>query len=73
MAAVTICSDVGAHLFVFISMTLGGGSEKATATHSSTLAFHALEKEMATYSSVLAWRIPGMAEQVATSFSNARK
>ena len=24
--------------------------------------FHALEKEMATYSSVLAWRIPGMAE-----------
>ena len=25
-----------------------------------TLHFHALEKEMATYSSVLAWRIPGM-------------
>ena len=24
--------------------------------------FHALEKEMATYSSVLAWRIPEMAE-----------
>ena len=24
--------------------------------------FHALEKEMATHSSVLAWRIPGMAE-----------
>ena len=24
--------------------------------------FHALEKEMATYSSVLAWRIPGMRE-----------
>ena len=24
--------------------------------------FHALEKEMATYSSVLAWRIPGTAE-----------
>ena len=24
--------------------------------------FHALEKEMATYSSVLAWRIPGKAE-----------
>ena len=24
--------------------------------------FHALEKEMATYSSVLAWRIPGMVE-----------
>ena len=24
--------------------------------------FHALEKEMATHSSVLAWRIPGMVE-----------
>ena len=27
-----------------------------------TFHFHALEKEMATLSSVLAWRIPGMAE-----------
>ena len=27
-----------------------------------TLHFHALEKEMATYSSVLAWRIPGTGE-----------
>ena len=27
-----------------------------------TFHFHALEKKMATYSSVLAWRIPGMAE-----------
>jgi len=26
------------------------------------LHFHALEKEMATYSSILAWRIPGMGE-----------
>ena len=26
--------------------------------------FHALEKEVATHSSVLAWRIPGMAEPV---------
>ena len=26
------------------------------------LHFHALEKEMATHSSVLAWRIPGMGE-----------
>ena len=25
-----------------------------------TFHFHALEKDMATYSSVLAWRIPGM-------------
>ena len=27
-----------------------------------TLHFHALEKEMTTHSSVLAWRIPGMEE-----------
>ena len=27
-----------------------------------TFLFHALEKEMATHSSVLAWRIPGMRE-----------
>ena len=27
-----------------------------------TFHFHALEKEMATYSNVLAWRIPGMGE-----------
>ena len=27
-----------------------------------TLHFHALEKEMATHSSVLAWRIPGIGE-----------
>ena len=27
-----------------------------------TFQFHALEKEMATYSSVLAWRIPGTGE-----------
>ena len=27
-----------------------------------TFHFHALEKEMATHSNVLAWRIPGMAE-----------
>ena len=27
-----------------------------------TFPFHALEKEMATHSSILAWRIPGMAE-----------
>ena len=29
---------------------------------SFTFHFHALEKEMATYSSVLAWRIPGTGE-----------
>ena len=31
-------------------------------TSLSLFDFHALEKEMATHSSVLAWRIPGMGE-----------
>ena len=31
-------------------------------TVAGTFHFHALEKEMATHSSVLAWRIPGTAE-----------
>ena len=33
-------------------------------TFTFTFRFHALEKEMATYSSVLAWRIPGTGEPV---------
>ena len=41
------------------------GVTKSTARLSNftfTFHFHALEKEMATHSSVLAWRIPGMGE-----------
>ena len=34
--------------------------------------FHALEKEMATHSSVLAWRIPGMAEPGGVSQSRTQ-
>ena len=34
---------------------------RATVQHDS-FHFHALEKEMATHSSVLAWRIPGMGD-----------
>ena len=52
---------------------MGGGAWKAAVhgvTNSRTqlshftftFHFHALEKEMATHSSVLAWRIPGMEE-----------
>ena len=33
-----------------------------SASFSLSFHFHALEKEMATHSSVLAWRIPGMGE-----------
>ena len=37
------------------------GHDRAT---SFTFHFHALEREMATHSSVLAWRIPGMGSLV---------
>ena len=39
--------------------TVHGVTESDT---TERLHFHALEKEMATHSSVLAWRIPGMGE-----------
>ena len=38
------------------------GSRTRLSDFTSTFHFHALEKEMATHSNVLAWRIPGMAE-----------
>ena len=50
---------------------MGGGAWKAAVQgvaksqlsgFTFTFHFHALEKEMATHSSVLAWRIPGMGE-----------
>ena len=38
-----------------------------------TFHFHALEKEMATHSSVLAWRIPGMAEPGGVLFMGSHR
>ena len=38
------------------------GLEESDMTSLSIFQFHALEKEMATHSSVLAWRIPGTVE-----------
>ena len=38
------------------------GHDQATSLSLFTFHFHALEKEMATHSIVLAWRIPGTAE-----------
>ena len=38
------------------------GSQTRLSDFAFTLHFHALEKDMATHSSVLAWRIPGMGE-----------
>ena len=39
-----------------------GVAEESDTTERLHFHFHALEKEMATHSSVLAWRIPGMGE-----------
>ena len=39
---------------------------------SFTFHFHALEKEMATHSSVLAWRIPGTGEPGALSYPGSQ-
>ena len=38
------------------------GRYESVATEQLHFHFHTMEKEMATHSSVLAWRIPGMAE-----------
>ena len=38
------------------------GREESDVTEQLPFHFHALEKEMATHSSALAWRIPGTAE-----------
>ena len=39
-----------------------GRAQLSNFTFTFTFHFHALEKEMATHSSVLAWRIPGTGE-----------
>ena len=39
-----------------------GVAESRTQLSNFTVHFHALEKEMATHSSVLSWRIPGTGE-----------
>ena len=38
------------------------GHDRVTSLSLFTFHFHALEKEMATHSSVLAWKIPGTGE-----------
>ena len=45
-----------------IHCTCPWGHEELDATERLHFHFHALEKEMATHSSVLAWRTPGMVE-----------
>ena len=45
-----------------IPWTEGAKSRTRLSDFTFTFHFHALEKEMATHSSVLAWRIPGTGE-----------
>ena len=42
----------------------GGRAESDKTDFTFTFHFHALEKEMTTHSSILAWRIPGMGSLV---------
>ena len=44
--------------------SMGSVAEGQTRLSDFTFHFHALEKEMATHSSVLAWRIPGTGSRV---------
>ena len=49
------------------------GSLKVGYDFTSTFHFHALEKEMATHSSVLAWRIPGTGEPGGLPFMGSHR
>ena len=42
----------------------GAAKSQTLSDFTFTFHFHALEKEMATHSSILAWRIPGTGEPV---------
>ena len=48
-------------------------SKTRLSTFTFTFHFHALEKEMATHSSVLAWRIPGKGEPGGMSFMGSHR
>ena len=57
--ALTIQTFVGKVMCLLFNML---SSRTRLSDFAFTFHFHALEKEMATHSSVLAWRIPGMGE-----------
>jgi len=48
-------------------------SQKRLSDFTFTLHFHALEREMATHSSVLAWRVPGMGEPGVLRFTGSQR
>ena len=57
------------HVVIYANSSFFGVAKSQTRLSNFTFPFHfhALEKEMATHSSVLAWRIPGTAEPVGLS------
>ena len=57
--ALTIWTFVGKMMSVFSTLSK---SRTQLSDFTFTFHFHALEKEMATHSSVLAWKIPGTGE-----------
>ena len=57
--ALTIQTFVGKVMCLLFNML---SSRTRLSDFAFTFHFHALEKEMATHSGVLAWRIPGMGE-----------
>ena len=70
MSYITTLKHIGT--YTFVTHSLDGGAWKTTvhgvaksrtrlSDFTFTFHFHALEKEMAIHSSVLAWRIPGTA------------
>ena len=53
--------------------TVHGVAQSQIRLSDFTFHFHVLEKEMATHSSVLAWRIPGMGEPGGLLFMGSRR
>ena len=54
--------NIGVHVSLSILVFLGAYAQQWDCWVTFTFHFHALEKEMATHSCVLAWRIPGTGE-----------
>ena len=57
-----IHSSIDEHSGCFHVLAIENSAAIDTGDFTFTFHFHALEKEMATHSSVLAWRIPGTGE-----------
>ena len=63
----------GQRSLVGCSQSMGSQSQTQLSDFTFTFSFHAMEKEMATHSSVLAWRILGKAEPGGLPFMGPRR